>query len=310
MGNPGNQGWVKIRPLFCSMAILTLINGCAGLVRDLAADALSGGGLTYAADDDPELVRDALPFALKTTEALLEDAPTNAKLLLPAAAGFTQYAYAFVQQDAEQMDTTDPEAAKPLFARARKLYMRARRYGLQGLETRHEHFRATFARDRAAALTRTDGHDVPFLYWTAAAWAAEISISKSDLALVGELPAVEALMGRALALDEAYDFGAIHEFYVAYDGGRAESAGGGVTRARQHLDRALALSQGKKVAPLVTWAETVSVQAQDRKQFDEMLDRALSFDVDEAPRFRLANLIAKLRARRLRVRAGDLFLKE
>ena len=292
--------------LFCAAA-LTSLHACAGIVTDLAADSLAGGGQTYASDDDPDLVRDALPFALKTTESLLEGAPTNTDLLLTAASGFTQYAYAFVQQDAEHLDATDPQAAKPLFARARRMYARARRYGFRGLEARHEDFRAVFSRDRDAALAETDKNDVPFLYWTAVAWAAQISISKADLALVGDVPDMEAMMDRALALDEKYDSGAIHEFYVAFDGGRSESDGGGVSSAKKHFDSALKMSKGKKVAPFVTWAEVVSVKNQNRKEFDEMLDKALAFDVDEAPQFRLVNLIAQQRARRLKDSAGDLF---
>ena len=150
---------------------------------------------------------------------------------------------------------------------------------------------------------------MPVLYWTAAAWAAEIALSKHDLTLVADLPAVEALMDRALVLDEAFDHGAIHEFYVSYDGGRAEAAGGSVARAREHFARAMQLNGGEKVGPLVTLAEVVAVQAQDRKEFDALLDRALAFDADAAPRFRLVNLIAQERARRLRARTGDLFLE-
>lgn len=54
----------------------------------------------------------------------------------------------------------------------------------------------------------------------------------------------------------------------------------------------------------------VAVAAQDRKLFDAELDRALAFDADSEPRFRLANLISQQRARRLKARASDLFLEE
>jgi predicted anti-sigma-YlaC factor YlaD len=292
------------------LAALAWLPGCAGMVADLAGDALSGGGQTFASDDDPELVRDALPFALKTMEGLLEGSPDNEELLLSLASGFAQYAYAFIQADAEALDPADPRAARRVFARAARLFARARRYGLRGLEARHAGFTEELGRARDQALARLEAGDVPFLYWTAAAWAAQISISKTEMSLVGELAPMEALMNRALALDEAFDAGAIHEFYISYDGGRGESSGGSVARAKAHYDRALELSQGQKLGPLVTWAEVVSVQAQDRKRFDELLDQVLAFDADQAPRYRLANLLAQQRARRLKERAGDLFLEE
>jgi len=72
--------------------------GCS--IRSLAvnslADALAESGPVYASDSDPDLVRQALPFALKTFESLLESAPENKDLLVSTCSGFTQYAYAFV----------------------------------------------------------------------------------------------------------------------------------------------------------------------------------------------------------------------
>ncbi|MHB1012545.1 MAG: hypothetical protein ACYC37_06550, partial [Desulfobacteria bacterium] len=38
------------------------------------ADTASSGGDVFARDDDPELVRDAVPFALKAMESLLASA--------------------------------------------------------------------------------------------------------------------------------------------------------------------------------------------------------------------------------------------
>jgi hypothetical protein len=70
------------------------------------------------------------------------------------------------------------------------------------------------------------------------------------------------------------------------------------------------LSRGRKVSPLVTLAETVSVRAQDRHEFLQLLDLALAFDArEEAPEYRLANLVAQRKARWLKGRADDLFLE-
>jgi predicted anti-sigma-YlaC factor YlaD len=127
------------------------------------------------------------------------------------------------------------------------------------------------------------------------------------MALVGQLPTVEAMMARALALDESFGEGAIHEFYITYYGGKGESEGGGAKAARQHLERALALSQNKKVGALVSFAETVCVAAQDKAEFTRLLQRALTVDADQDPPHRLANLIAQRRAAWLLDRTGDLF---
>ena len=96
---------------------------------------MAGSGSTYATDDDPELVRDAVPFGLKTMEGVLAEKPRHRGLLTALASGFTQYAYAFVQSDADAADLDGRlYAARAGRARARKLFLRARDYGLRGLE--------------------------------------------------------------------------------------------------------------------------------------------------------------------------------
>ncbi len=283
-------------------------------VRPMAVNAvgnaLAQGGSSWGRDDDPELVRDATPFALKTIEGLLEQSPRHEGLLLAAASGFTEYAYAFVQSEADYAESRDLAAATAMRARAVRLYRRALEYGLRGLEVDHPGFRDELRRDPvAAAATVTKKTDVPLLYWTAAAWGAAISLAKEDPELAAGLPATEALVRRAIALDEGFDAGALYDFLISYDGGRPASAGGSVERARADLARALALSGGRRAAPLVAFAETVSVGAQDRAEFTRLLKQALAIDPDRAPDFRLANLVAQRRARWLLGRADELFLE-
>ena len=46
---------------------------------------MSSGGEIFSADDDPELVRDAVPFALKAEEYVLAQDPAHRGLLLSLA---------------------------------------------------------------------------------------------------------------------------------------------------------------------------------------------------------------------------------
>jgi predicted anti-sigma-YlaC factor YlaD len=299
----------KNRLLVAATAPLLLL-GCATTGAKIAASAFTGSGDTFARDDDPQLVRDAVPFALKTMESLLATNPDDVGLLRTLASDFTQYGYAFVQQDADiaEMEGRLAEARADR-ERARKLFLRARDYGLRGLDELYPgiSYRLRAARDLGPALDRVKKRDVDLLYWTAAAWALAISDSKSDMQLVSELPAPVAMMRRGLALDESFGQGAFHEFFVTYEGGRSVADGGGLAVARKHFERALELSGGKKVGPRVSWAEAALVQQQDRAAFEAELREVLAFDVDSAPQFRLANLIAQRRARVLLARADDLF---
>lgn len=294
------------------LSALTL-PGCS--VRTVAVNALgnalAAGGDTYATDDDPELVAAAVPFGLKTIEALLAQTPRHEGLLLAATGGFTQYAYAFVQAEADYVEGKDLARATGLRARARKLYARALGYGLRGLEVRHPGFEAGLRDDalREKTLAAVTKADVPLLYWTGAAWGAAISLSKENADLTADQGLAEALERRALALDEAFGQGAIHDFFIAFEGGRPAAAGGSVERSRKHLERAVALSGGKRAAPYVSFAESVSVGAQDRAGFEEMLGKALAVDPEAAPELRLANTVSQRRAAWLLARADELFLE-
>jgi predicted anti-sigma-YlaC factor YlaD len=128
------------------------------------------------------------------------------------------------------------------------------------------------------------------------------------MGLVAELPVPVAMMERALQLDEAWSEGAIHEFFVSYRPTQSASEGGGRWRAKVHLERALALSLNKKLAPRVAYAEAVLVPAQDRAAFTATLKEVLEADPGEVPRYRLVNVLAQRRARLLLDHLDDLFL--
>ncbi len=286
------------------------MSGCS--IKKIAVnkigDALAQSGTTFASDEDPELVKDALPFSLKLIESLLAESPNHRGLLFAAASGFTQYGYAFIREEADETEPQDFARAADMRLRARKLFLRARDYGMRGLETTHPGLRAALDKDPQAAVKKAKRSDVPLLYWTAASWGLAITLSKNEPGLIADQPVVEALIDRALALDEAFDQGAIHSFLISYEPARQGAEGDPYERARKHFDRAMILSGGFQAGPLVALAESVSVAKQDRKEFQSLLERALAIDVNARPEYRLANLMMQRRARRLLSRTEELFL--
>jgi predicted anti-sigma-YlaC factor YlaD len=277
-------------------------------VLNKVADAVSSDGEGFATDDDPELVRDSIPFALKAMESLLSGQPDHRGLLTSLSRGFTQYAAAFVWQEAAE--TSDPETSRAGKERARRLYLRGKEYGMRGLSAGRPGFREEFAADPAKALAAMGAEEVPLLFWTGVSWSLAVSTAQDNPEMLADLPRCEALMRRAMALKEDFDGGAIHEYFIAFEGGRPEAMGGSIKRARSHFARAMEISRGDKVSPLVTLAETVAVRTQDRGEFLALLDEALGFDARrKAPEYRLANLVAQRKARWLKGRVDELFLE-
>ncbi len=292
--------------LICALAAAP---GCS--VREHAArtlgDALAAGGDVYAADDDIEFVGAATPFGLKTIESLLAVVPDHRGLLLAAARGFTQYAYVYIQSPAEEAEERDVAASYAQRARARRMYLRARDYGLRGLRLEDAAATQKLRADPVTALESTTREDVALLYWAGAAWAAAISLGKDDPALVSGLPAVHALIERAAALDADFDHGALRTFLIAYELSRPSAAPDAMARSRAHFARAIELSGGRQAGPYVALAESVAVANRDRREFEALLAKALALDPGARADWRLVNLVMQRRAKRLLARADEFF---
>ena len=149
--------------------------------------------------------------------------------------------------------------------------------------------------------------DVAFLYTSAASLAAAIGSAKQEAAMLARIPEVDALLERALALDESWNEGALHEFAVTWYASRPGSRDR--ARIERHYARALELSAGKRAGPYVAYAEGVAVPEQDRGKFKANLERALAVDPDADPGSRLLNALAQRRAKWLLGRTRELFLE-
>ncbi|MCI0339880.1 MAG: TRAP transporter TatT component family protein [Planctomycetales bacterium] len=292
------------------------VAGCSiqKMAVNTVGDALAGSGGTFASDDDWELVRDAIPFGLKLQESLLAVSPEHRGLLLATASGFAQYAYGFVVQEADRVDATDLARARELRARARKLFLRARDFALRGLEVAYPGFREKLRSDSKAALAEVQKEDAALLYWAGAPWTAALQVKKDDLDLMAELPLAASLVARVLELDETWNRGAAHEFFISYEGSRSAAMGGSPERAREHYRRALEISGGKRASVHLALAESVVLrdQADPKKdalgEFRRLLGQALAVDPDADPPQRLTNVLARRRAQWLSSRIPDLFL--
>ncbi len=277
----------------------TLLGGCSTgqIIARGAAPLIDHGVAAMNRETDLELARASMPANIKMIEALLLADPDNTPYRIQAAMGLYGYAMSFV------------EDSNP--ARAAKLYRRALDHAEMALA-------ATGVAPDALkgnvttldqALVKLDARAVPALFWTASAWAKWIELQLDDPERLSELPRVEALMRRALALDETYYYGSAHVFFGVYYGGRAPMFGGDFTRAAQHFDRAAQIGENKMLLVDIYRAKYLMRQMNDRAAFHATLTRVVNAPDREKsdPDLNFANALAKHKAAALLAQEEELF---
>jgi predicted anti-sigma-YlaC factor YlaD len=290
------------------VAVAVIAGGCATLSRQatkVVANSLSSGGTNLTSDNDPELVRAAAPFGLKTYESLLETLPNHVPLLRTACSGFTSYAYGFLAGDADAVRYTDRAAAKVIDERTLNMYMRAHGYCMRALEVRFKGVGEALLKSPETALAKAKKEDVELLYWSAASWGLAMSMNPDTLAI--DFPAVRALVERGLALDPGWWYGALHELMIVMNS--QELLGGSHEEARAHFDKAVAIQKGLLPGPYISLAMGVSLAKQDRAEFEKLMTTALAVDPESMPTERLTTTLLQRRARALLDQAEFLFLK-
>jgi tetratricopeptide (TPR) repeat protein len=278
------------------------------------SDALSGSGSadTFTGDPDPELVGDALPFAIKMYETLLSKNPKHQGLLLTTGSLFVMYANAFIQGPAEMLDPVDyyQERLESL-DRAKKFYLRGKEILYSALEYKFPGISAATVQEGTLEplLKKCKKDDVPLLYWTAAGGFAAYSIDVFDFALGYSIPEWGAMMAKAYELDPDFNEGAIDEFYILYYASLPENMGGDKGRAEIHFKRALEKSGGQSAGAYVSYAKAVCADAQnpDYDAFMENLEKAAAIDPDQNKSNRLVNILSQRKAKHMLDTAYEYF---
>ncbi len=248
------------------LGLVVFLGGCASVVQRPLADALAAQGASP--EDDPQLAREAAAFYLKLSESVLRAQPGHRALATSVASGFTQYAYAFVTFEADQLENAQPRRAKALRERAARLYDRAAQHALLALEDESPGLRAALREGRPAPLR---AEQAELAYWAAAAWGGAISLRKGEPERVAELPAVIQLAQQADKLAPQLLDGALASLLGTLEAGRPN---GSAAQAATYFARAREMAQGR--ASSVPLAEAEALAARDRERFERLLREALA----------------------------------
>ena len=285
----GSPAGSILRRVACIFVACVLGTGCSSLIGGKAADTLAAAILNQ---DDPVLVESGVPAYLLLIDGLISQSPDSAALLSAGAQLFALYGSRFAS----------PE-------RAVTLTTKARRYGERAICLAHapacEWHGASYQRV-VEELEAVGKKDIGPLYSYAVSWLSNLDATSEDWTAVAELPWVEAVLARALALDETYENGALHGYLGILNSLRPPALGGQPDVARQHFERALELSGGRDLSIKVEYARRYARLVFDQELHDRLLTDVLNAPV-EAPLYTLFNVMAKQEAQTLLATSKEYF---
>ncbi len=280
-----------LRALLLSLPLL-LLSGCASMIADGMSDGLSQA---IVDQDDPQTVRDGAPAFLLMVDGMIAGKPRDEGLLIAGAKLNAAYAAMFVDDPTRALRMTD----------------KARGYALHALCKGAADTCGIATRSHEALLPLLEGLDddtIEPLFTAATTWLLWIQQRSEDWAAIADLPKVEAMLDRVLALDETYEQGQAHYYLGILRSLRPPSLGGNPEQGRAHFERAIELSHGHNLAAKVAYARYYARLIYEQKLHDRLLNEVIAAD-PHVPGLTLSNVLAQREARELLASSADYFME-
>jgi tetratricopeptide (TPR) repeat protein len=278
------------------IAAAFLFEGC---IQTIALYSMGGildnGFASFNEESDLQLAHESLGSNLKLIEAMIKSDPENERFLLFAAQGYNSYALAFCEDDSVE--------------RARVFYLRAKEYGMCIL-VKNEKFKEAMDGDITAfreAVKTFSKDDAPAIFWTAFSWSSYVNITRTDVAGLADLSKVQALIEFVAEKDPSFYHGGAYLFLGVIEGTTPRALGGNPDKAKDYFEKCFAINGGKFLMTQLYYAKTYAVATQNQQLFELLLKQIEDASLDVLPEARLANVIAKQKARRLLAQENELF---
>jgi hypothetical protein len=288
------RNWIGIFSIFFILTVPAACIPSKQMTVGSAATLLEEVAKSANKQSDLKVIREGMPAYLMLVDGMVEAVPNNARLLITAAQAYSSFAAAFIEE-------TDKDYAAALYAKAKK-------FALQSLEVRGLKNPASKPFEQFEEDVTTLGkEDVPYMFWTATCWGSWIRLNLNSMAAVAELPRVELLMKRVLALDEQFYYGGPHLFMGIWFASRPKIAGGDLTKAQYHFEKALEFSRGEFLMTRVYYADQYARKALDKDLFVATLEKVLEITADNNPELTLLNTVAHKKAKELLEHVNEYF---
>jgi len=157
-----------------------------------------------------------------------------------------------------------------------------------------------------AALQSADEDDLPVLYGWGSAWASWIQADSADWNAIADLPKVQALMERIVALESGYEEGGAHLYLGVLYTLRPASMGGQPELGRDHFEKAIEYSGGRNLLAKTLFASQYAKLVFDKELHDQLLTEVVEAEAAQ-PGYTLSNTMAQETAQELLAESDEYF---
>ncbi len=271
----------RLHPLL-TVLLLLASSGCTTMANRDLAETLNNA---IRNQDDPETVKAGAPAYLLLVDGFIQQNPGDNTMLVAGSKLYATYAAVFVEDE----------------QRARRMADKAYNYSARALCRREPSLCAAneIPYDAfVARLSSLNEDDLPELFTGATAWAVLIQTRSDDWNALANLPKVEAMLERVVALEDEYERGQAHLYLGMLRCLCAPAAGGRPEVGRLHFEKAIAMSEGRNLMAKVELARRYARLMFDRALHDLLLREVLAAD-PYATDLTLSNILAQQEAQRL-----------
>ena len=302
---------MNVKKKMCVLLFIIFIAAPACGMKKMATRVMGAvatdGMIALEGEGDVAFARESAPALIKTLEVLRHGDRGDRRSLVLLSRSYGQYTFGFLEEDLLRF-RSDPKKLAETKARADEFYRRGREFGIAALAENgamKNGFKAPF-QDFKKAVDQLGKEYVPALFWSAFNWASYLNLHLDDPASVVDMPRIEAMIDRVIALDPGYYFGSANAMKGVIMASKPKMLGGDPAASRRSFDAAMTAAPGYLMTK-VLMAQFLARQSQDRTLFQHSLNEVLKADAASLPAGRLANELAKRRAALLIPMEKELF---
>ena len=249
----------------------------------------------FALNYTPNFSKKIFIAVLDKTEKNAIKNSDNSLLQFQASKELTTYLYGFSMNEAEELKNQDYDKGKAAYLRAHNDFVRSLNYINTSLVLDYPNF--------LLWINGQDNNEIKFkkesaekLYWAAGAYAGAIQSSNGDPEWIIQLPKIGLLLEEGMKLDSSWNFGSFYTAMISYSIIRHDAKEDKFIVAQNYFKKAVEASDGQDLSPYISYAENIAVSRQNKKEFTNMLYKALNIDIYANPELTLTNYISRKRA--------------